>query len=154
MRVAVIVLGAQADQGQHGACFYGALTGHDCEVEPAVTHLREWPLDLVVWSYQNSHRADLRTPPGYVAYKAGTRTFSPRETEPMRWDHWTMQADGGTGGRDVVEPSSWLLAYWMGRSHGFIEAPTTTEPLLLGVDRQRREEHGAKPYTGPERPSF
>src|SRR5207248_2368928 len=44
---------------------YGSLTGNDCEVEPAVAHLREWPLDLVIYSYQNSHRADLRAPSGY-----------------------------------------------------------------------------------------
>ena len=29
-----------------------------------------------------------------------------------------MQADGGAGARDVVEPASWLLAYWMGRYYG------------------------------------
>jgi hypothetical protein len=130
------------------------LTGNDCEVEPAVVHLREWPLDLVIWSYQNSHRADFRTPPGYVAYKAGTRTFSPRETEPMRWDHWTMQADGGTGGSDVVEPSGWLLAYWLGRYHGFIEAPTITDASLLTVERNRHQSLGAKAYAGPPRPEF
>ncbi|MBI3416217.1 MAG: hypothetical protein HY043_13055 [Verrucomicrobia bacterium] len=131
---------------------YGALTGNDCEVSPAVAHLREWPLDLVIWSYQNSHRADLRTPPGYSAHKGGTRTFSPRETEPCRWDHWLMQADGGTGGHDVVEPSSWLLAYWLGRYQGFIEAPQVTDPALLTVERTRGRVLGAKPYDGPPRP--
>lgn len=131
---------------------YGALTGNDCEVGPAVAHLREWPLDLVVWSYQNSHRADLRTPAGYVALKAGVRPFSPREREPMRWDGWTMQADGGTGGRDVVEPSSWLLAYWMGRFHGFIKPPEATDPKLLAVEPDPAK-HGAKPYDGPARPA-
>ena len=131
---------------------YGALTGNDCEVEPAVNHLRGWPLDLVVWSYQNSHRADLRTPAGYVALKGGSRTFPPRETEPLRWDHWLMQADGGTGGRDVVEPAGWLLAYWMGRYHGFIEAPQVTDPSLLTVERGRGRSLGAKPYEGSPRP--
>ena len=131
---------------------YGALTGNDCEVEPAVAHLREWPLDLVIYSYQNSHRADLYTPPGYVAYSGGTRAFSPREREPMLWDNWTMKADGGTGGNDVVQPASWLLAYWMGRHHGFIEAPRVTDPALLGVERSRGRVLGAKPYAGPPRP--
>jgi len=131
---------------------YGSLTGNDCEVGESVKHLREWPLDLIVWSFQNSHRADLRTPLGYTVYKAGIRPFSPRETEPMRWDHWTMQADGGTGGRDVIEPGAWLLAYWMGRYHGFITAPETTDPALLKVDRTRNKHFGAKPYVGPPRP--
>ncbi len=131
---------------------YGALTGNDCELEPAVAHLREWPLDLVVYSYQNSQRADLRTPPGYVAYSGGKRAFSPREREPMLWDNWTMKADGGAGGNDVVQPSSWLLAYWMGRYHGFIEAPRGTEATVLEVEQAREGLSGAKPYSGPPRP--
>ena len=131
---------------------YGALTGNECEAQPALAHLREWPMDLVIYSYQNSHRTDLKTPAGYEARKGGTRAFSPRETEPMRWDHWPMEADGGTGGRDVVEPSAWLLAYWMGRYYGFIEAPATTDPALLTVGPSAQPPHGAKPYDGPARP--
>jgi hypothetical protein len=131
---------------------HAALAGNDCEVDPSVKHLRDWPLDLRGWSYQNSHRADLQTPPGYVPYMGGTRAFPPRETEPMRWDHWTMQADGGGGGRDVVEPGAWLLAYWMGRYHGFIEAPTVTNAVLLTVEHSLDRHLGAKPYEGPPRP--
>ena len=131
---------------------YGALTGNACEIEPSVRHLREWPLDLIVWSFQNSHRTDLHTPSGYTAYKAGVRAFSPRETEPMRWDHWTMKADGGTAGRDVIEPGAWLLAYWIGRYHGFITPPEVTDSTLLKVDRTRNKRFGAQPYTGPPRP--
>ncbi|MCW5559964.1 MAG: hypothetical protein KIT22_19270, partial [Verrucomicrobiae bacterium] len=43
---------------------HAALTGHGSDHGSSVRHLRGWPLDLRVWSYQNSHRADLRTPPG------------------------------------------------------------------------------------------
>lgn len=147
--------GFEVVRGENNPWFnflYGALTGEDCETGPAVAHLRDWPLDLRVWSYQNSQRADLRTPPGYVAPKGGTKAFPPRETEPLRWDHWTMQADGGTGGNDVVEPASWLLAYWMGRHHGFIEAPTVTDDKLLTVRPDEVPKGGAKPYDGPARP--
>jgi hypothetical protein len=129
---------------------YGVLSGNDCEVEPSLDHLRGWPLDLVVWPYQNSHRADLGTPPGYVAFTGGTRAFLPRETEPGRWDHWFMQADGG--GRDVAEPGAWLLAYWMGRYYGYIEAPHVTDPALLTVEHSLGRAQGAKPYAGPEGP--
>lgn len=131
---------------------YGSLTGNECEVGPAAAHLREWPLDLVIYSYQNSQRADLGTPSGYVAYSGGTRAFSPREREPMLWDNWTMKADGGTGGNDVVQPASWLLAYWLGRYQGFIEAPSATDPALLSVESHRGIMFGAKPYAGPPRP--
>ena len=131
---------------------YGALTGNDCEVVQSVKHLREWPLDLVVWSFQNSHRTDLHTPAGYGLYKAGIRAFSPRETQPMRWDRWTMKPDGGTAGRDVIEPGAWLLAYWMGRYHGFITPPEVRDLSLLQVDRTRNKRFGAEPYAGPPRP--
>lgn len=134
---------------------HGALTGSDGEPDRSARHLRSWPLDLRVWSYQNSHRTDLSTPPGYVAPKGGTRTFPPRETEPLRWDHWLMQADGGAGGREVAEPSGWLLAYWMGRYHGFLGAPETTDAALLegaqDVDPGGLE---ALPYQGPARPDL
>ncbi len=138
---------------------YAALTGETGELAPSIRHLREWPLDLRVWSYQNSHRSDLHTPAGYVALKSGggaaggVRPFSPREREPMRWDAWTMQADGGTGGRDVVEPGGWLAAYWLARYHGFIDAPTATDPKLLTVATQDSPAVGAKPYVGPPRPA-
>jgi hypothetical protein len=131
---------------------YGMLTGHECEIEAAVEHLREWPLDLRVHSYRNSHRADYRTPSGYTARKGGVRAFSPRETQPMRWDHWTLEPDGGNDGRDVEQPAAWLLAYWLGRYAGLIEAPKATEASVLEADTHRIQPLGAKPYDGPPRP--
>jgi hypothetical protein len=133
---------------------YGALTGNDCEADQAVRHLREWPVDLVNYSYQNSHRADLRTPPGYKMVKAADRAFSPREREPIRWDAWTMQADGGSDGRDVVEPSGWLLAYWMGRYHGFISPPEQRISIHFQTQVPRGKRFGALPYDGPSRPEI
>lgn len=148
--------GFEVVRGEHNPWFnflYGVLTGNDCEPEAAVAHLREWPLDLRVWSYRNSHRADLRTPPGYVALKGGTRAFSPREHEPMRWDAWTMKADGGAGGADVVEPGGWLVSYWMGRYHGYLAPPATSRPELVTVGADEVPAGGAKPYDGPGRPA-
>ncbi len=139
---------------------YGALTGNECDVAKSVDHLRQWPLDLRLWSYQNSHRADLHTPRGYDIYKAGIRPFSPRETQPMRWDHWAMQPDGGSSVHpDVIEPGAWLLAYWMGRHHGFITAPISPAPIPVrqaaGADKSNHSSNrGAKPYVGPPRPDL
>ena len=59
-----------------------------------------------------------------------------------------MQADGGSGNPDVIEPGAWLLAYWMGRYHGYITAPPTADPVLLQVERIGRTDLGAKPYVG------
>ncbi|MDZ4860499.1 MAG: hypothetical protein SGI88_16100 [Candidatus Hydrogenedentes bacterium] len=130
---------------------YGALTGNDCEAEEATAHLREWPLDMIDYSYTNSHRTDLQTPEGYVAYSGGIKAISPRERGPQRWSDDTLNLDGGSGGANVVDPAGWLDAYWMGRYYGYIEAPTTKESSLLTVQK-RNELHGAAPYDGPERP--
>ena len=129
---------------------YGAMTGNDCETSQAVAHLREWPLDMVHHPYKNSDRLDITTPEGYTAYTGEPRVFSPRERGPVRWSDNPFQLDGG-GGRDVVDPSGWLDAYWMGRYYGFIEAPTATDPEVLTVER-RDVVLGAKPYDGPPRP--
>lgn len=132
---------------------YGTLTGNECEPAASATHLRDWPLDLTVWSYANSHRTDLKTPQGYVALKGGSKPFPAREQEPIRWDAWTMKADGGAGGRDVIEPGGWLVAYWMGRYYGYVGAPMTSDPNLLTVRHTHGYERGARPYDGPQRPT-
>ncbi len=130
---------------------YGVLTGNDCEAAEAVRHLREWPLDMIDYSYTNSHRHDLATPDGYVPYCSGTKAISPRERGPMRWSDNLVGLDGGSGGGAVVDPSGWLETYWMGRYYGFIDAPATDNPERTTV-KKRGLQLGAKPYDGPPRP--
>ncbi len=132
---------------------YGAITGNDCEMDRSVAHLREWPLDLRRYSYQNGHRADLHTPPGYRMYSERAKPLSPRETEPNRWDGDFMRLDGTYGGKIVSDPSGWLDAYWMGRYHGMITAPKTDDPSLTTVP-DRGLKFGAEPYVGPARPKL
>ena len=129
---------------------YGALTGNDCESDRAAQYLREYPLDMRSHSYQNSHRADLAPRPGFVPHKSGRRGLSPREMAAQRGGRPAHTYDGGAGGRAVVEPVCWLMDYWLGRYHGFIEAPTTTE--LISVPHRPGLQLGAEPYNGPERP--
>jgi len=63
-----------------------------------------------------------------------------------------MQADGGSDGRDVVEPSGWLLAYWMGRYHGFITMPEVQVNPGFQIQVQRGKRLGAVAYHGAARP--
>ena len=133
---------------------YGAVTGNDCEVEAAVQHLREWTLDCVEHSYQNSHRDDLYPEPGYVPYGGGTKAMSPRETSVKRGSRNALPYDGGAGGRRVMEPTGFLRDYWMGRYHGFITAPTVKDSELISVPELEGGPFGAKPYDGPGRPDI
>ncbi|MBN1479688.1 hypothetical protein JXA70_05410 [candidate division KSB1 bacterium] len=132
---------------------YGAITGNDCEVKEAVQHLREWPLDCIEYSYQNSHRDDLFPEPGYVPYGGGSKAMSPRETAVKRGSRNALPYDGGSGGRRVIEPTGFLRDYWMGRYHGFIKAPTVTDSELISVP-ELTGTCGAEPYNGPARPEI
>ena len=128
---------------------YGMCTGNDCEVEQAVEHLRAWPLDMRVHTYRNSHRSDYQTLVNYTPRKGGVHAFPPRETQPMRWDHWTLEPDGGNDGRDVEHPVGWLVAYWLGRYHGFITAPDDAYTKVGETIIPAVPPTVAKPYQGP-----
>ena len=131
---------------------YGALTGNHCQNEGALQHLRDYPLECINYRFTNSHRHDLQVPKGYTNYLTDTRALGPREQGVRRWDRDPLQLDGG-GGHGILDPSSYLDAYWMGRYYGFIKAPTTTDPNLLTVEK-RGLQLGAKPYDGPPRPKL
>ena len=130
---------------------YGAVTGNDCEVEHAVQHLRESTLDCIAHRYTNSHRHDLYPGSGYVAYSGGSRAMSARE---ISLGSYVMPYDGGAGKGRMAAPADWLRDYWMGRYHGFITAPTTTEASLISVPKLEGGPYGAKPYSGPPRPEI
>ncbi|MFV1968150.1 MAG: hypothetical protein ACC628_22220 [Pirellulaceae bacterium] len=129
---------------------YGALTGNECQNEAAVQHLRDYPLDCTSYRFTNSHRHDLQVPKGYTNYVTDTKAMGPREQGIRRWDRDPLELDGG-GGHGILDPSSYLDAYWMGRYYGFIKAPTTTAPNLLTVEK-RHVRRGTAPYDHTPRP--
>jgi hypothetical protein len=131
---------------------YGGLTGNDCDAAAAADHLRQWSLDTVSSSYHNSHRMDLAAEPGYTNFMVATRAISPREQAAMWGSRSAIHYNGGSGGRVVCPPVSWLEDYWMGRYYGMIKPPTTTDPALLTVAEGNATPQGAAPYAGPPRP--
>jgi len=130
---------------------YGALTGNDCEVPQAVRHLRDWPLDLVSHSWDNTYRTDRLPFRGYIPYAGGSHSYSPRSRGPIRWTDSSLETKGGNGGQVVVDPSGWLDAYWMGRYYGMILPPDVDDPALLTVPEMAPRQ-GALPYDGPAMP--
>jgi hypothetical protein len=133
---------------------YGVATGNDCDENKVVKHLREFPLDCVANNYSNSHRDDLTVERGYTSYEGGKKNLSPRESSIAQDNHSSTDLDGGLNGRRVMIPTGFLLDYWMGRYHGFIEAPLTSDPDLVGVKSHSGQHFGAAPYDGPARPEF
>ena len=133
---------------------YGAISGHDCEQEESLKHMREWQLDCTAYNYTNSYRDDLDTPQGYKAYENGSKAMSAREIKVTRNSRYMMVLDGGRNGNLIQEPNSFILDYWLGRYHNLIEAPTTNDPQMLSVGTDENKEVGAKPYNGPKRPKL
>ena len=134
---------------------YGAISGNDCEQDQSAKFLRDYQLDCILYNYRNSYRDDLYIPKGYRSYETGTRPLSPRETQVSRSSRTFMTYDGGSNGNVVREPTDFILFYWMGRYHGMIGAPETTDVKLTSVKPLKKGEHfGAEPYNGPKRPKL
>ena len=133
---------------------YGALTGNDCEADEAAQSLREYRITPIQYSYQNSHRSDLATEPGYVPYAGGTRGISSRESGAMWGSRSAIRYDSGSGGRTAIPPVGWLEDYWMGRYYGIIDAPETNDPALITVPSDAGTHQWAKPYSGTPRPKI
>ena len=129
---------------------YGVITGNDCDVQASVEHLRAWTLDPTEHTFRNSHRDDLHVEAGYTSYEGGLKAISPREKNVVRGSRNAVVLDGGRHGHRIMEPTGFVRDYWMGRYHGFIEAPETNDPKLLDVEVGDPE--GAAPYQGPSRP--
>lgn len=130
---------------------YGALTNNECEVPASVEHLRAWPLDLVNHAWDFEARSDRFPPPGHLPYAGVEKAFSPRERGPLRWSESPDQLRGGSG-QEVVDPSGWLDAYWMGRYFGMILPPETSDPALLTVAPMPLRAD-VVPYDGPPMPN-
>ncbi len=103
--------------------------------EESMAALRGFSLDRLDWAHRNSHRLDLRLLPLvgsvdlYEARRGGrgcradgrvlpveNRHFNHWNTDPWRLDY------GGTGG-ELASGTVFLLPYYLGLYHGFIERP-------------------------------
>jgi hypothetical protein len=120
--------GEQTLRAEHASLYnfgYGALTGNPCDVESGIENLRDWPWDLVEWTVRNSHRADVTIKQhqgGGGRNKQEIDRVLPASERPVdRWNTDTWNPDGGSNGAAEQCGSAWLLAYWMGVYHGYID---------------------------------
>ncbi len=94
--------------------------------EDGIDTLKRFPLDLIDWPMSNAHRIDmkpLRKEFGQSASAGGQRdgqVFPIDERHEIYWDldPWALTYNGN--GARLREGVPYLLAYYMGRAHGFI----------------------------------
>ena len=93
-------------------------------LEEAAWYLREYPLDLVTWTVENSHRNDIEKLKPNFRHQFTTEVLPPDELRIARHNANRFSLDGGNGGRSEYSAGDiWLLPYWMGRYLGVIGAP-------------------------------
>jgi len=93
----------------------------------ALDALRRYPLDLASWSLENSHRLDVvrlddpladGRPRGHLR-SGGVLPIDERRVAHWNADPWRLDYPGD--GRRLADGAAYLLAYWLGRYHGFFE---------------------------------
>jgi hypothetical protein len=96
----------------------------DCDMQVVSEELEQYPLDLINWTMENSHRWDLQKDM-LVGRFNETQAVNPvptAESNVWRWNSNPRQLDSGSGGTREEDGSYFLFAYWMARYHGlFIE---------------------------------
>jgi hypothetical protein len=112
---------------------FTAMVGpEDFDLEEAIWYLQEYPLDLINWTVQNSHRKDIEQMEYNFREQTTREVLPPDELRIARHNANRFVLDGGDGGRSEYSAGDiWLLPYWMGRYLGGISAPagdTLPEP--------------------------
>lgn len=95
--------------------------------EDAIDSLKRYPLDLVEWPMSNAHRLDMRPLEGQPRETATIGTdrngylFPIDERHEVYWDWDPWKLTGNGTGKRLRPGFHYLLAYYMGRYHGYID---------------------------------
>jgi hypothetical protein len=85
--------------------------------------LERIPMDMIEWTVQNSHRIDLKLRPEKDRFnRSQLAEVPPPDERPVaKWNSNPYRPDGGSGGSGEDDGAYFLLPYWMGRYHGWVE---------------------------------
>lgn len=120
------------------ASFSDPFGAYELGAEPAasvpesVRELMRFPLDRFNWRHTNSHRLDIAPLPKHAyLFDAGSRSGAGSRVDgrvlPVderyfeHWNHNPWRLDSGGDGRTLATGTVYLLPYYMGLYHGFIE---------------------------------
>lgn len=104
---------------------FTAMTGKEnFDLEETIWYLQEFPLDLVTWTMNNSHRKDIELLEPNFRHQFTREVLPPDELRISRHNANRFTLDGGNGGRSEYSAGDiWLLPYWLGRYLGVITPP-------------------------------
>lgn len=103
-------------------------------LEESVDSLKRYPLDRIDWKVTNSHRIDLVPLPNYMrdpgefrnapfrkGYRTNGKVLPIDERFVEHWNHDPWQLDQGGNGGGLADGASFLLPYYMGLYHKFLQ---------------------------------
>lgn len=94
------------------------------DLSNAIWYLQEYPLDLIDWSTENSHRQDIVQISPNFRNQTTAVVLPPGETKIARHNANRFRLDSQGGGRTEYSAGDiWLLPYWMGRYLDVISPP-------------------------------
>lgn len=96
--------------------------GKDIDSDESAWWLREFPMDLIDWKIDNSHRKDLTE----IAPNFRSQTYSevlPGDERTLHLHNGAYRNNGGSDGNREYAPYIYLLPYWAGRYVDAISAP-------------------------------
>lgn len=104
---------------------FTAITGvQEFDLDEAVWYLSEYPLDLIQWEIQNSHRKDIIHLEPNFRNQTIAEVLPADELRITRHNANRFSLDGGANSAENSAGDIWLFPYWMGRYLGVIEEPT------------------------------
>jgi len=100
---------------------YGSTGVQDFQLQDAIETLQQWPLEQINWPVKNSERKDVRLNPDLDRSHSNQSVNLLHYDEILmgRWNGNMFELDGGDG-HGEVDPSAWLLPYWLGRYYEYI----------------------------------
>ncbi|MCC5931115.1 MAG: hypothetical protein JJU28_17845 [Cyclobacteriaceae bacterium] len=104
-------------------CF--AMTGaRDFDLEESIWFLQEFPLDMIEFGVENSHRQDIEMVEPNHWGQTTAEILPPDERPELKHNRNLFKLDRPGKGHSMQSPGdTWLLPYWMGRYLGVIEGP-------------------------------
>lgn len=85
--------------------------------------LERIPMDLIEWGVRNSHRRDVQFTRDQDRFRRRqlTEVLAPDERPVSKWNGNPYRPDGGGDGHGEDDGAFFLLPYWMGRHHGWVD---------------------------------
>ena len=96
------------------------------DLKEAIWYLQEYPIDLVEWTVNNSHRKDIEPVEHNFRGQTIKEVLPPDELPVSRHNGNRFDLDGNNAGRAESSAGDiWLLPYWIGRYLGVISEPVS-----------------------------